>query len=210
MECAMSEMIKNPRVMKKAQAEVREAMRGKSIVTEADIQDLPYLNLVIKETFRLHPPAPLLLPRESRANCVVAGYEIPRKTKVIVNAWAIGRDPGMWEDPETFVPERFDGSEIDFRGMHFELIPFGAGRRICPGIAFGMANIELPLAQLLYYFDWELPQGMTVENFDMDESFAATMGRKNPLYLVPKEFNVSDDQGGVNGSFPELLETTAS
>ncbi|CAN0923813.1 Desmethyl-deoxy-podophyllotoxin synthase [Linum grandiflorum] len=169
-EWAMSEMMKNPEVMKKAQEE----------------------NSVIKETFRLHPPAPLLLPRESKRDCVVAGYEIPEKTKVIVNAWAIGRDPGTWEDPERFVPERFDGSEIDFKGMHFELIPFGAGRRICPGIAFGMANVELPVAQLLYHFDWELPDGVGVEDFDMTEDFAATMGRKNPLWLVPRVHRFPD------------------
>ncbi|CAI0552337.1 unnamed protein product [Linum tenue] len=209
-EWAMSEMAKNPRVMKRAQAEVREAMKGKSIVTEADIQNLPYLSSVIKETFRLHPPAPLLLPRESRANCVVAGYEIPKKTKVIVNAWAIGRDPGTWEDPESFIPERFEGSEIDFKGMHFELIPFGAGRRICPGIAFGMANVELPVAQLLYYFNWELPEGLAVEDFDMEESFAATMGRKNPLYLVPREFNVPDGQVAVDWSSSDVLEAAAN
>ncbi|CAN1145075.1 Desmethyl-deoxy-podophyllotoxin synthase [Linum perenne] len=185
-EWAMSEMMKNPRVMKKAQSEIREAAKGKSTINEDDIKDLPYLNAVIKETFRLHPPAPLLLPRESKADCVVAGYEIPKKTKVIVNAWAIGRDPATWKDAERFVPERFDGSEIDFKGMHFELIPFGAGRRICPGIAFGMANVELPVAQLLYNFDWELPRGVSVEEFDMTENFAATMGRKNPLCLVPR------------------------
>ncbi|CAI0540402.1 unnamed protein product [Linum tenue] len=187
MEWAMSEMMKNPIVMRKAQPEVREAMKGKSIVTEADIQNLPYLDLAIKETFRLHPPIPLLFPRESKERCEIAGYEIAKKTKVIVNAWAIGRDPGAWEEPEHFIPERFDGSEIDFKGMHFELLPFRAGRRICPGIALGMANVELPLAQLLYYFDWELPGGLIAEKFNMEESFGATMRRKNPLYLVAKE-----------------------
>ncbi|CAN0923821.1 Desmethyl-deoxy-podophyllotoxin synthase [Linum grandiflorum] len=191
-EWAMSEMMKNPEVMKKAQEEVRKAGKEKETINEDDIKDLSYLNSVIKETFRLHPPAPLLLPRESKRDCVVAGYEIPEKTKVIVNAWAIGRDPGTWEDPERFVPERFDGSEIDFKGMHFELIPFGAGRRICPGIAFGMANVELPVAQLLYHFDWELPDGVGVEDFDMTEDFAATMGRKNPLWLVPRVHRFPD------------------
>ncbi|CAI0540404.1 unnamed protein product, partial [Linum tenue] len=163
MEWAMSEMMKNPIVMRKAQPEA------------------------IKETFRLHPPIPLLFPRESKERCEIAGYEIAKKTKVIVNAWAIGRDPGAWEEPEHFIPERFDGSEIDFKGMHFELLPFRAGRRICPGIALGMANVELPLAQLLYYFDWELPGGLIAEKFNMEESFGATMRRKNPLYLVAKE-----------------------
>ncbi|CAI0540400.1 unnamed protein product [Linum tenue] len=137
-------------------------------------------DLAIKETFRLHPPIPLLFPRESKERCEIAGYEIAKKTKVIVNAWAIGRDPGAWEEPEHFIPERFDGSEIDFKGMHFELLPFRAG-------TLGMANVELPLAQLLYYFDWELPGGLIAEKFNMEESFGATMRRKNPLYLVAKE-----------------------
>ena len=182
----MSEMMKNPTVMKKAQEEVRNCAKGKQSINEDDIKDLPYLNAVIKETFRLHPPAPLLLPRESKADCVVAGYVIPKKTKVIVNAWAIGRDPGTWKDPERFVPGRFDESEIDFKGMHFELIPFGAGRRMCPGIGFGIANTELPLANLLFYFDWKLPGDMKMGSLDMEESFGVTVKRKHDLQVVPQ------------------------
>ncbi|CAN1337025.1 Desmethyl-deoxy-podophyllotoxin synthase [Linum perenne] len=166
-EWAMSELMKNPRVLNKAQAE----------------------KSVIKETFRLHPSIPLLIPRESNKDCVVGSYEIPAKTRVIVNAWAIGRHSKTWEDKESFVPERFDGSEIDYKGKHFELIPFGAGRRICPGIAYAIANIELVLAQLLYYFNWELPDGMTEEDLDMSEVFGLAVGRKNQLHLVAKPFN---------------------
>lgn len=97
---------------------------------------------MIKETPRLYPPAPLLLPRECREACKIDGYEIPLKTKVNVKGWAIGRDAKYWDDAASFIPERLDGSSIDYKGTDFEYIPFGAGRRICPGIAFGMGNVE--------------------------------------------------------------------
>ncbi|KAF3451208.1 hypothetical protein FNV43_RR07301 [Rhamnella rubrinervis] len=190
MEWAMAEMMKNPQVMKKAQSEVRKFYHGnKGLIHESDIDKLRYLKLVIKETMRLHPPLPLLVPRECREACKVDGYEIPLKTKVIVNAWAIGRDPEYWDDAESFVPERFDGSSIEYKGTDFEYIPFGAGRRMCPGIAFGVANVELPLANLLYHFNWELPNGMKPENMDMTEAFGATAVRKNNLYLTATPFN---------------------
>ncbi|KAG8492817.1 hypothetical protein CXB51_010137 [Gossypium anomalum] len=156
-EWAMSEMIKNPRVMTKAQAEVRQVFEGKGNVDETGVHQLKYLKCVIKETLRLHPVIPLLIPRESSKNCVVNGFEIPAKTRVIVNAWAIGRDPNYWVEPEKFEPERFVNSSVDFMGTNFEFIPFGAGRRICPGILFALPNVELPLAQLLFHFDWKLP-----------------------------------------------------
>lgn len=137
-------------MMKKAQAEVREALKGNKNISEADIQELNYLKMIIKETLRLHPPNPLLVPRQTREACEIKGYEIPVKTRVVVNAWAIGRDFKYWNEAENFVPERFNGNggnnSIDFKGNDFEFIPFGAGRRMCPGIAFGLANIELPLA----------------------------------------------------------------
>ncbi|XP_048327964.2 desmethyl-deoxy-podophyllotoxin synthase-like [Ziziphus jujuba] len=189
---AMSEMMKNPRVIEKAQAEVRKLCQGnKGLIHEKDIQRLSYLKLVIKETLRLHPPVPLLLPRECREACKIDGYEIPLKTRVIVNAWAIGRDPEYWEDAESFIPERFDGNSIDYKGTDFEYIPFGAGRRMCPGIGFGMANVELPLANLLYHFDWQLPSGIQPENVDMTEAFGATVGKKNDLYLIAIPFTPS-------------------
>ncbi|MBA0668557.1 hypothetical protein Goklo_001453, partial [Gossypium klotzschianum] len=127
---AMSEMIKNPRVMTKAQAEVRQVFQGKGNVDETGIHQLKYLKCVIKETLRLHPVFPLLLPRECSQNCEVNGFEIPSKTRVIINAWAIGRDPNHWVEPEKFEPERFINSSVDFVGTNFEFIPFGAGRRI--------------------------------------------------------------------------------
>jgi cytochrome P450 len=181
----MSEIVKNPKVMEEAQTEVRRVFDGKGFVDETELHQLIYLKSVIKETMRLHPTLPLLVPRESRERCQINGYEIPAKTRVMVNAWAIGRDPRYWVDAESFKPERFLNSPIDFNGTDFEYIPFGAGRRICPGIAFALANVELPLAQLLYHFDWKLPNGMKNEELDMTESFGITVGRKHDLCLIP-------------------------
>lgn len=127
---AMSEMMKNPRIMKAAQDEVRHVFDVKRNVDETGLEELKYLNLVIKETLRFHPTVPLLLPRVCGERCEINGYVIPEKAKVMVNAWAIGRDPNSLDDAETFIPERFLDGTIDYLGNNFEYIPFGAGRRI--------------------------------------------------------------------------------
>ncbi|XP_004516744.1 cytochrome P450 71D10-like [Cicer arietinum] len=181
----MSEMVKNPKVMEEAQAEVRRVYGSKGYVDETELNQLIYLKSVIKETLRLHPPIPLLVPRESREKCQINGYDIPAKTIVAVNVWAIGRDPRYWVEAESFKPERFENSLVDFRGTDFELLPFGAGRRVCPGIIFAIPNIELPLAQLLYHFDWKLPNGLKNEELNMTEQFGITVGRKHDLCLIP-------------------------
>ncbi|XVF70842.1 hypothetical protein PTKIN_Ptkin11bG0194300 [Pterospermum kingtungense] len=185
LEWAMSEIVKNPELMKKAQNEVRGVFGENGAVNETKIHELKLLKSIVKETLRLHPPAPLLIPRECSENCVIKGYDIPAKTKVLINAWAIQRDPCNWTEAEEFNPERFLDSSIDFRGTNFEYIPFGAGRRICPGILFGLPNIELPLANLLYHFDWKVPDGMKCEDLEMTESFGLTVRRKKDLFLVP-------------------------
>lgn len=191
---AMAELMRNPRVMQKAQGEVRQSLAGQDKVTEAGLTNLHYLRLVIKETLRLHPPAPLLLPRRCGSPCQVLGFDLPEGAMVIVNAWAIGRDPAHWDEPDEFKPERFENNGRDFKGMDFELIPFGAGRRICPGMAFGLAHVELALAALLYHFDWVLPGGMPAVELDMTEAFGITTQRRSDLLLlaaprvpVPKE-----------------------
>ena len=181
----MAEIIRDPRVMKKAQVEVREVFNTKGRVDEICINELKYLKSVVKETLRLHPPAPLLIPRECGQTCEIDGYHIPVKSKVIVNAWAIGRDPKYWSEAERFYPERFIDSSIDYKGTNFEYIPFGAGRRICPGSTFGLINVELALAFLLYHFDWKLPNGMKSEDLDMTEKFGVTVARKDDIYLIP-------------------------
>ncbi|KAK7359297.1 hypothetical protein VNO77_01250 [Canavalia gladiata] len=182
---AMSELIKNPKVMEKAQTEVRKVFKVKGCVDETELEQLQYLKLVIKETLRLHPPEALLLPRENSETCVIKGYEIPAKSKIIINAWAIARDPNYWNEAERFLPERFLDNFIDFKGTNFEYIPFGAGRRICPGISFSMSNILLSLANLLYHFDWKLPNGTNHQELDMTESFGLTVKRANDLCLIP-------------------------
>jgi len=183
LEWALAELTRNPRVMQKAQAELREAFKGQRKLTEADMEKLRYLPLVVKETLRLHIPVPFLLPRECREACRVMGYDVPRGTKVLVNAWAIARDPSYWESPEEFRPERFEGpgGGVDFRGADFEFIPFGAGRRMCAGAALGLANLEVALAGLLYHFDWELPEGG--EELEMGEVLGITVKRKSKLEL---------------------------
>ncbi|KAK1696973.1 hypothetical protein QYE76_013670 [Lolium multiflorum] len=185
MQWAMAELMRNPRVMRKAQEEVRRVLNGKNEVVEESLGGLRYLDLVIKEALRLHAPATLLLPRECRRPCQVLGFDVPVGAMVLVNAWAICRDPAHWEQPEEFWPERFEDGAVDFKGTNFEYIPFGAGRRMCPGMAFGLANIELALASLLYHFDWELPDGTEPEKLDMTELLRITTRRRSDLLLIP-------------------------
>jgi len=183
---AMAEMIKNPRIMKKLQAEVREVFDKERKPNESDMDKLKYLKCVVKETLRLHPPGAFLLPRECRQACEINGYDIPFKSKVIVNAWAIGRDPNHWDDPERFYPERFIDNCVDYyKGNNFEFIPFGSGRRMCPGVTFGLVNVEFSLALLMYHFDWKLPNAIKKEDLDMSESFGVAVTRKTDLHLIP-------------------------
>ncbi|GMH27049.1 hypothetical protein Nepgr_028892 [Nepenthes gracilis] len=186
---AMSEMIKNPGIMQEAQAEVRHVYEEKGMsVDESCIHKLMFLKLIIKETLRLYPPGPLLLPRESIERCQINGYEIPAKSRTIINAWAIGRDPMYWSDADSFIPKRFHDCPIDYKGNNFEYIPFGSGRRMCPGLLFAMANIELSLAMLLYHFDWSLPDGLKHHDLDMTETCSASLRRKKNLYVIPTPF----------------------
>ncbi|KAK3018104.1 hypothetical protein RJ639_004789 [Escallonia herrerae] len=186
---AMTELIRIPPFMKKAQEEVRQLI-GKGVnVEEDDLEKLPYLKAVVKETMRLHPAGPLLLPRETTQSCVIDGYKIQPKTLVFVNAWAIGRDPEAWENPEKFLPERFLGdSTVDFKGHHFGLVPFGAGRRGCPGMSMGAMTVELALANLLHSFDWELPAGTEKEDIGTEGKSGLVVSPKHDLCLIPKAF----------------------
>lgn len=182
----MAELMKNPDVLSKAQAEVRAQFMDEMKVSEEALNKLLYLPLVLKETLRLHPPAPLLLPRECREQLQVLGYEVPMGTMVLVNAWAISTNEEYWEDAGVFRPERFEcgaTSTRDFKGNDFEFIPFGSGRRICPGMLFGLANIELALANLLFHFDWSLPEGVACGEMDMSETLGMTARKKMDLLL---------------------------
>ncbi|XP_037463443.1 premnaspirodiene oxygenase-like [Triticum dicoccoides] len=184
---AMAELMRSPAALRRAQAEVRGAHIRESCVREEALKKLHYLHLVIKkEMLRLHPVVPFLIPRECLEPCRVLGYDVPKGAMVLVNAWAIGRDSASWgTDAKEFRPERFEeagDAAVDFRGTNFELVLFGAGRRICPGITFGLAVVELMLASLLFHFDWELPGG-GAGGLDMAEELGITARRKGDLWL---------------------------
>ncbi|CAA7021789.1 unnamed protein product [Microthlaspi erraticum] len=185
MTWVMTHLIANPRVMKKVQAEVREVIQNKENIVEDDIERLEYLKMVIKESFRLSPLVPLLVPRVASKDVKIAGYDIPKYTWIHVNLYAVHMNPSVWKDPEAFIPERFMDNQIDYKGGNFELLPFGSGRRMCPGMGMAMAFVHLTLINLLYRFDWKLPDGMKAENVDLEESFALVCPKKVPLQLVP-------------------------
>nr|XP_016462768.1 PREDICTED: premnaspirodiene oxygenase-like [Nicotiana tabacum] len=187
--CALSELMRNPNIMAKAQSEVRQVFKGKTSFDEKDLDKLSYLKLVIKETLRLHPPSPFL-PRQCTKQTYVDGYKIPPKTRVLINSWALGRDPKSWQDPESFIPERFEKSSIDFMGNHFQFIPFGAGKRICPGMQFGLANVKHPLARLLYHFNWALPYGISPE--DLIEKDGLSAAKQKDLCLIAIDYRIDE------------------
>jgi cytochrome P450 len=181
----MSELMRNPEVMVKAQAEVRGVFDNKHPQDhESLLEELPYMKMVVKESMRLNPVLPLLLPRVCGETCKVGGFEVVKGSRVMVNVWAMARSPEIWQDAEKFIPERFQDSMVDYKGTQYEFLPFGGGRRMCPGVNFGVAVLELMVARLLYYFDWSLPSGMKPEDLDMDTIVSSTSRRKNQLHLV--------------------------
>nr|QNS29961.1 cytochrome P450 [Nothapodytes nimmoniana] len=184
-EWILAELLKHPRVMKKLQVELEQAVGLDRLVEESDLDKLDYLDMVVKENFRLHPVAPLLLPHEAMEDCTVDGFHIPKKSRVIINIYSIGRDPNAWTDPDKFFPERFLGSNIDVRGRDFQLIPFGSGRRSCPGMQLGLTMVKLVVAQLVHCFDWELPSDMPADELDMTEEFGIVVTRAKHLTAVP-------------------------
>ncbi|KAL8226017.1 hypothetical protein R6Q57_018574 [Mikania cordata] len=184
LEWAISELIRHPSVMKMLQQEVSEIAQGKPIILENDLEKMKYLKATIKETLRLHTPIPLLIPRESTQDVKLMGYDIPVGTQAIINASAIGRDPTLWEEPDEFRPERFLNNLIDYKGLHFELLPFGAGRRGCPGIQFAVVVNELALANVVYKFNLALPNGVKGKDLDMSETSGITVHKKSPLLVI--------------------------
>ncbi|XP_074321252.1 cytochrome P450 736A117-like [Silene latifolia] len=192
LEWAMTELLRNYAVMQELKNEVRGITGKKAYVHEDDLEQMKYLKAVIKETLRLHPSIPLLVPRLSTQDAKINGYDIPSGTLVINNAWAIQRNPASWDDPEEFIPERFLNCSTDYRGQDFELIPFGAGRRICPGITFAIANIELVLANLIHKFDWTLPDGAKSESLDVKECVGLTVHRETHLLVIAVPVNAGN------------------
>ena len=151
LEWAMAELLHNPEKLLKARMELLQTIGQDKQVKESDITRLPYVQAVVKETFRLHPAIPVLLPRRVEEDTDIKGFTVPKNAQVLVNAWAIGRDPKTWENPNSFVPERFLGLNMDVKGQNFELIPFGAGRRICLGLPLAIRMVHLMLALLEFY-----------------------------------------------------------
>ncbi|XP_048330142.2 phenylacetaldehyde oxime monooxygenase CYP71AN24 [Ziziphus jujuba] len=187
-EWAMAELLRNESMMKKAQDEVRKVIGKKSRIEVNDMNQMDYLKCVIKETLRLHPPAALIF-REASERVNLGGYDIPPKTRVLINSLAIQTDPNLWDRPEEFVPERFENNQIDLKGLDSHYIPFGFGRRGCPGLKFGVFTVEYIMASLLYWFDWKLPGGNNIaptpKDLDMEDVFGLSAHKKNPLIVIP-------------------------
>ncbi|KAK7253135.1 hypothetical protein RIF29_37588 [Crotalaria pallida] len=188
-EWAMAELLRNPEVMLKAKQELKQTIGVGNPVKETDIERLPYLKAIIKETFRLHPPVPFLIPRKAITSVEICGYTIPKDAQVLVNVWEIGRDSSIWDNPNLYLPERFFGSEIDLKGQDFELTPFGGGRRICPGLPLAMRTLLLMLGSLINSFDWKLEGDMKVEDINMDDKFGIALEKAQPLRVVPLIIN---------------------
>ncbi|KAK3132999.1 hypothetical protein QOZ80_6AG0530670 [Eleusine coracana subsp. coracana] len=188
-EWSLAEMIRHPDILKQAQEELDAVVGRDRLVSETDLPSLTFFNAVIKETFRLHPSTPLSLPRMAADDCEVAGYRIPKGSELLVNVWGIARDPALWPDPLEFRPARFlpGGSHenVDVKGAHFQLIPFGAGRRICAGLSWGLRMVTLTSATLVHAFHWELPVGQTPDKLNMDEAFTLLLQRAVPVMVHP-------------------------
>ncbi|KAH6761201.1 hypothetical protein C2S51_018150 [Perilla frutescens var. frutescens] len=182
-EWTMAELIKNPEKMAKAKDELRSVVGSEKQVRVSDISKLPYLRAVIKEVFRCHPPVPFLVPHKAVDDTQVGDYVIPKDTQILVNVWAYSRDPSLWCNPTSFEPERFLVRNIDFNGQDFELIPFGSGRRICPGIPLADRMLPMMVAILIHNFDWKLEPG--VKKLDMTEKFGVVLHRAVPLKAIP-------------------------
>jgi cytochrome P450 len=186
-EWAMAELLRHPEAMAKATDELDRVVGSGRWVAERDLPELHYIDAVVKETLRLHPVGPLLVPHYARERTVVAGYDVPAGARVLVNAWAIARDPASWPDaPDAFQPERFLGAAaaVDVRGAHFELLPFGSGRRICPAYDLAMKLVAAGVANLVHGFAWRLPDGVAAEDVSMEEHVGLSTRRKVPLFAV--------------------------
>ncbi|KAL2324915.1 hypothetical protein Fmac_023973 [Flemingia macrophylla] len=173
LERTMSELMHNPEAMAKAKKELAETIGVGKVVEESDVARLPYLQAVIKESLRMHPPAPMLLPRRAKRDVQVCGYTIPQGAQVLINEWAIGRNPQVWDNAHVFSPERFLHSDIDIKGRHFKLTPFGSGRRICPGSPLAIRMLHLMLGSLINCFHWKLENNMDPKDMDLDQSLRA-------------------------------------
>uniref|UniRef100_A0A7N0TAY7 Cytochrome P450 n=2 Tax=Kalanchoe fedtschenkoi TaxID=63787 RepID=A0A7N0TAY7_KALFE len=178
LEQTMKELVKNPRIMRKLQQEIRSVVGNKSEIHQSDLSRMEYLKCVVKETLRLHVP-PMVTRQASDKDSKLGGFQIPANAAVLINMWAIHMDPATWDRPLEFLPERFLNTRYDFTGQDDKYFPFSLGRRICPGVQFAMFSIEYALAHVLCWFDWELPDEICAQSFGMSED------QNLPLRLVP-------------------------
>ncbi|KAI4368818.1 hypothetical protein MLD38_017333 [Melastoma candidum] len=195
-EWALAELVNHPKLLEEARLEIDRVVGQKRMVGEADIESLPYIQAVVKETFRLHPPIPMVA-RKSIEDCTINGYKIPKDTLLFVNTWSMARNPTIWENPLEFNPGRFlhSGQEIDVKGQNFELLPFGTGRRGCPGISLAMKELHVTLAAMIQCFDWKMcgPDGAEVEAVDMTERPGLTAPRAHDMFSLPTSRLHSDN-----------------
>ncbi|OWM71861.1 hypothetical protein CDL15_Pgr017744 [Punica granatum] len=183
-EFAMAEVMNKPHILAKVQQELDTVVGKDNIVEESHTGKLSYLQAVMKEALRLHPPVPLLVPLCPIEDTLVGGFIIPKGSRVFFNMWAVHRDPTLWENPTEFDPERFlDGKKTeDYNGNDFTFLHFGTGRRICAGIPMAERMVLYPLAALFHSFDWKLPEG---EKMNLSEQFGIVLKKKVPLIAVP-------------------------
>lgn len=184
----MSNLLNHPQVLKRVKAELDAQVGQQNLVDESDLSKLTYLQNVISETLRLYPPAPLLLPHYSSDDCTISGYDLPRDTIVLVNAWAIHRDPNLWDDAESFKPERFEASDQGHDQVN-KLLPFGLGRRACPGVGLAQRVVGLTLGALIQCYDWEK---VSEEDVDMTERKGLTTPKAVPLEAKCKARPIMD------------------
>ncbi|KAL2932585.1 Geraniol 8-hydroxylase [Bienertia sinuspersici] len=186
LEWAMTELLRSPKTMEKAQFELDKVLGNDGSMQESNISELPYIQAIIKETLRLHPPTPFLAPRKAEKDVQLCNYLVPKNSTIWVNVWSMGRNPRVWPNPELFYPERFLERNLDYKGQNFELIPFGAGRRICPGLPLAHRMTHLMLASLLHSFNWKYgDNGACITDLDLEEKFGLTLQKVKPLQAIP-------------------------
>ncbi|KAL0285465.1 UNVERIFIED_CONTAM: cytochrome [Sesamum angustifolium] len=183
-EWVMADLLNNPKAMEQVQKELSEVVGLNNIVEEFHLPRLKYLEAVLKETMRLHPAIPLLVPRSPNQTSIVGGYTIPKRATVFINIRWIQRDPSIWDNPSEFKPERFlnDNEKCDFNGNSFHYLPFGSGRRVCAGLPLAEKMVMYLLASLLHSFEWKLLDGETV---DMLDTFGIVLRKTTPLLAIP-------------------------
>ncbi|KAL3838787.1 hypothetical protein ACJIZ3_023378 [Penstemon smallii] len=184
----MSDLIKNKNEMNKVRIELQTFI-GDRFLEESDIMVLPYLQACVKETIRMHPPIPLLLPHCATETCNVMNFTIPKGSQVMVNTWAMANDPSIWDDPSSYRPERFLDSGVDFKGNNFEFVPFGSGRRMCPGLPMAFVQVQYVVACLVNTFNWFVPRDNDLDEVDMEEVYHLALRKKNHLELIPRAVN---------------------